>query len=66
LPIRLPNLWNTTRSSLWFLPTLLTAAAALAAVGLIWLDEVLGTGDVGRWLLIFGVGEKARGWCSQR
>ncbi len=56
MPIRLPNLWNTTRSSLWFLPTLLTAAAALAAVGLIWLDEVLGTGDVGRWLLIFGVG----------
>ncbi len=65
LSIQRPNIGNTVSASLWFLPTAMVLAAAAAAVGLVTLDESLGSRVVGRWPLVLSAGpQEARSLLS--
>ena len=54
--VRLVNLWDSLRSSFWFLPTLFTGAAVGLAVGLLALDRRAGLEELAesRWLYAGG------------
>lgn len=43
---RLASLWERLRTSFWFVPALMTAGAAVLAVGMVWVDHTLDE----RWL----------------
>ena len=62
----LRSLWDSLRSSLWFVPTLLVLGAVGLALGLIEIDSYLGETNLQkRWPLLFGVGaEGSRGMLS--
>ncbi|HZD54868.1 MAG TPA: DUF2254 family protein, partial [Candidatus Aquicultoraceae bacterium] len=53
---RLRNLWTRAWSSFWFIPLVMTAAAAAAAVALVELDRRLPAPGGGRFGWIFGGG----------
>jgi uncharacterized membrane protein len=60
------SLWDSLRSSLWFLPALMVAGAVGLALALIEVDTRLGPGELERrWPSLFGVGAAgARGMLS--
>ncbi len=63
--MRLPNIGNVMVASVWFLPTVLTAAAVAAALGLVELEARLGVQVVSQWPLLLRTGpETARGLLS--
>ncbi len=53
---RLAALWEDLRSSLWFLPSLIVAACAALAVGLVELDGWVGDEALARFPRLFGAG----------
>ena len=60
--IRLRTLWQNINSSLWFVPTLMVAAAILLAYGLVLIDITIGDKWVSDYPLLFGAGaDGARG-----
>jgi len=63
---KLRSLWESLRSSLWFVPTLLVLGAVGLAMGLIEIDSYLGETNLQKqWPLLFGVGaEGSRGMLS--
>ena len=63
---KLRSLWESLRSSLWFVPTLLVLGAVGLALSLIEIDSYLGETNVQKqWPLLFGVGaEGSRGMLS--
>lgn len=46
--MRLPNIGNVMAASFWFLPMVLVVVVAVAALGLVELEEYLGTRVVSR------------------
>lgn len=62
---RLSAWWSRLTGSLWFLPSLIVAACALLAVGLVWFDRVNRFGLADAYPLVFGGGvEGSRGVLS--
>ncbi len=57
---RLRLYWGFVSGGLWFLPTVMAAAAVLLAVGLLRLGAVLPEGSAGFWLLYSGDADSAR------
>lgn len=53
MKLRLLKLWESLRTSFWFVPTLMALAAVLLAVGLIQLDRVMGDRLVQRLGLLY-------------
>ncbi len=63
--MRTPNIGNALSASFWFLPAVMVTAAAAAAVGMVTLDESLGTRVMGGWPLMRSAEpETARGLLS--
>jgi uncharacterized membrane protein len=50
--VRTPNIGNVIAASYWFLPVVLVAAAAVAALALVTLEEYLGGSVVHQWPLV--------------
>ena len=56
------RIWESLRSSFWFIPSLLTFGAVLLAFALIGVDTLLGKSMLRHWPLLFGAGaEGSRG-----
>ena len=65
LSVRLPNIGNVMVASFWFIPMVLVAAAATAALALVGLEEDLGARVVSQWPFLLSTGpETARGLLS--
>jgi uncharacterized membrane protein len=59
------RLWNTVRSSFWYMPTWIVLGSVAVAVVLIQVDYYGGTQWLNRWPLLFGAGaDGARGMMS--
>ncbi len=57
--MRMPNIGNAMTASFWFLPMVLVAVAAVAALGLVELEEYLGARVVSRWPVLLSAGPEA-------
>lgn len=53
---KLPQLWTSLKSSLWFTPGLMVLASVVMAATLIEMETLLGDGAVQRWPRLFGAG----------
>jgi uncharacterized membrane protein len=53
MTIRVQELWERLRSSLWFLPSVMTVAAILLAFGTIWIDRTALTNELGPGLWLY-------------
>ena len=62
---RLATLWERLRTNFWFVPALLTAAAAALAFGMVWMDHAIGDRrlDAAAWIYT-GSAEGARSLLS--
>ncbi len=62
---RLAALWERLRTNFWFVPALMTAAAAVLALGMVWLDHAIGDRglDAATWIYT-GSAEGARSLLS--
>lgn len=59
--MRLPNIGSVMAASFWFLPMVLVVVVAAAALGLVELEEYLGTRVVSRWPLLLNASPETAG-----
>lgn len=61
LSVPLPNIGNVMVASFWFVPMVLVALAVVGALGLVELEEYLGTQVVSRWPFLLNASPEAAG-----